>query len=63
MSNHAFAVRVPVVFLMSNIPNTNLFLIGISTPISTVFQIIICLAVYKYLTEKTIRSLDANEIQ
>ena len=59
----AFAVRVPVVFLMSSLPNTNLFLIGISTPISTVFQIIICLGVYKYLTNKTIRSLDANEIQ
>lgn len=57
----AFAVRVPVVYLMSSLPNTNLFLIGISTPISTVFQIIICLAVYKYLTNKTLKNLVLDE--
>jgi len=48
----AFAVRVPVVYLMSSLPNTNLFLIGISTPISSVFQIILCLAAYKYFENK-----------
>ncbi len=48
----AFAVRVPVVYLMSSLQNTNLFLIGISTPISTVFQIILCLAVFGHLEKK-----------
>ena len=40
------AIRIPMVILMRNLPNTNLFLIGLSTPIATFCQIIICFAYY-----------------
>lgn len=39
----AFAVRVPVVFFMSNLPDTNLFKIGLATPASSLFQIFLCI--------------------
>lgn len=42
----AFLIRIPVAFIMQHIGNGSLFLIGISTPISTVLQIIMCFAVY-----------------
>ena len=38
----AFCVRVPVVFLMSNLANTTLFHIGLATPISSIVQIVLC---------------------
>lgn len=40
------AIRIPMVILMRNLPNTNLFLIGLSTPIATLCQIIICFGYY-----------------
>ncbi len=39
----AFTVRVPVVFFMSSLPDTNLFKIGLATPASSLFQIILCI--------------------
>lgn len=42
----AFLVRIPVAFLMQNIGNGSLFLIGLATPCSTIIQIILCFAVY-----------------
>jgi len=37
---------------MSSLPNTNLFLIGLSTPISSVFQILLCLFAFTYFEKK-----------
>lgn len=45
----AFCVRVPVVFLMSNLQNTTLFHIGIATPISSIFQITLCVIFMIYI--------------
>ena len=38
----AFGVRVPVSYIMSRLPNTTLFKIGLATPASTIVQIIFC---------------------
>lgn len=43
----AFCVRIPAVFLMSRLPDTSLFYIGLGTPISSVVQIILCIAAYR----------------
>lgn len=37
-----FGVRVPVSFIMSKLPNTSLFKIGLATPASTIVQILFC---------------------
>lgn len=50
----ALCVRVPVVLLMSKIPNTTLFHIGLGTPASSVFQIILCLGFMIY-TNHTVK--------
>lgn len=42
----AFLVRIPVAFVMQHYGNGSLFLIGLSTPCSTILQIILCFAVY-----------------
>ncbi len=44
----AFFVRIPVVYLMSQIDNTSLFYIGLATPISSIVQIILCLVAYNF---------------
>lgn len=44
----AIGVRVPVVFFMSTLPETTLFLIGLGTPASSVFQILLCLGFLIY---------------
>lgn len=44
----AFCVRVPVVILMSNLPHTTLFHIGLATPASSIFQITLCLTFMVY---------------
>lgn len=48
----AFAVRVPVSFLMSTLEPVSLFHIGLATPCSTVLQIILCLLFYRSLRSK-----------
>ena len=50
----AFCVRVPVVFLMSNLTNTTLFHIGLATPVSSIVQIILCVffMIYTICVEK-----------
>ena len=42
----AFAIRIPVAFFMSRIPDVSLFYIGLATPISSVGQIVLCLGYY-----------------
>lgn len=43
----AFCVRIPAVFLMSRMDGATLFQIGLGTPISSVAQIILCVAAYR----------------
>lgn len=43
----AFCVRIPAVYLMSQIEGASLFHIGLGTPISSVAQIILCVAAYR----------------
>lgn len=45
----AFCVRVPVVIFVSGLANANLFQIGLATPMSSVFQIVLCVAFMLYL--------------
>lgn len=42
----AFAVRIPIVFFMSSLPETSLFLIGLGTPASSATQIVLCLILF-----------------
>jgi len=44
----AFCVRVPMVFLMSNLPNATLFHIGLATPGSSIVQIALCVIFMLY---------------
>lgn len=44
----AFCVRIPVVYLMSRIPQVGLFEIGLGTPISSMVQILLCVAAYRW---------------
>ena len=48
----AFCVRIPVAFLMKRYGHDSLFLIGLSTPCSTVVQIILCFVMYTVLKKK-----------
>ena len=49
----AFLVRVPVCFYMSSLPDTDLFLIGLATPASSLVQILLSLAMFFYMENKT----------
>lgn len=48
----AFVIRIPFAFLMKNIGNGSLFLIGMSIPCSTVLQIFMCFVAYFYFKKK-----------
>lgn len=48
----AFCVRIPVVFLMSQISGATLFHIGLGTPASSAVQILLCLIAYKIYTKQ-----------
>lgn len=48
----AIGVRVPAVFLISQLPNVTLFQIGLATPLSSIVQIILCLLMYFRLKNK-----------
>ena len=52
----AFLIRIPVAFIMQHFGKGSLFLIGLSTPLSTTLQIFMCFAVYihfsKSITDK-----------
>ena len=49
----AFCVRIPAVYLMSQIDGASLFHIGLGTPISSVAQIILCILVYRFYKKKS----------
>ena len=50
------AIRVPVALLMRSLENTNLFYIGLSTPVASFFQIVLCL-IYFFVTSKKLKEL------
>lgn len=52
----AFCVRIPVVYLMSRIPEVGLFEIGLGTPISSAVQILLCIATYRWCQSRAERS-------
>lgn len=43
----AFCVRIPAVYLMSQIDEASLFHIGLGTSVSSIAQIILCVATYR----------------
>jgi len=49
----AFLIRIPVSIIMNKIMNGSLFYIGLATPISTLFQIIVCVIFYFIRRKKT----------
>lgn len=48
----AFLIRIPVSILMSRLPNTNLVLMGMATPITTVYGIIFFAICFAWLKRK-----------
>lgn len=48
----AFCIRIPVSWAVSRLPGVNLFHIGLGIPISTIVQILICLAFMLYLSKR-----------
>jgi putative MATE family efflux protein len=44
----AFCVRIPAVYLMSQIDGASLFHIGLGTPISSMAQIVLCILAYQF---------------
>ena len=48
------AVRIPMVFLMRSLPNTNLFYIGLATPMASFFQIVLCV-IYFLATDRKMK--------
>ena len=48
----AFGVRVPAVFIISNLPDVTLFEIGLATPLSSIVQIILCIFMFVPLHRK-----------
>ena len=50
----AFCVRIPAVYLMSQIQGASLFHIGLGTPISSMAQIVLCILAYRFYNRKNI---------
>ncbi len=49
------AIRIPMAFIMRALPNTNLFYIGLATPISSVFQVSL-LVIYFFAINKKLKA-------
>lgn len=52
----AFLVRIPVVYLMSRVPDASLFHIGLGTPASSVVQIVLCLVAFVLFNRRVERT-------
>ena len=48
----SFAVRIPLCYYLSRIPDTDLFTIGLAVPISTVSSILMCVVYYFFVRKK-----------
>lgn len=55
----AFCIRIPVSILMSKLPGTSLFLVGLATPITTVYGIIFFLICFARLKKSEKRNLSS----
>lgn len=51
----AFAVRIPLSYLFSSLPDTNMTLIGIAVPVSAAVSLLMCI-VYFIVTQKKIKA-------
>ena len=49
----AFCVRIPVSILMSKLPNTSLMLVGLATPITTIYGILFFTICFLWIGRKT----------
>lgn len=49
----ALVIRVPLAYLFSQIDGVSLFVVGLATPISSVFQNTVCVIFYIYLAHKS----------
>ena len=56
----AFCVRIPVAFIMSRSANPSLFKVGLSTPCSSVVQVILCLVYMRSMRKKLTLCEDMN---
>lgn len=52
----AFLIKVPVVYIMSQLKNTSLFLIGLGIPISTFVQVLLCIGMFIFMEKKRKKS-------
>ena len=55
----AFCIRIPVSVFMSRLPGTSLMLVGLATPITTIYGIlffIICFAIIRHGERKSVSS-------
>ena len=48
----AFCIRIPVSILMSKLPNTSLMLVGLATPITTIYGIIFFVVCFRMMKRK-----------
>ncbi|NCB73858.1 MAG: MATE family efflux transporter [Clostridia bacterium] len=48
----SFAVRIPLCYYLSRLPNTDLFTIGLAVPLSTVASILMCVSYYIFVRKK-----------
>lgn len=48
----AFAVRIPLSYLFSSLPDTNMLLIGIAVPVSAAVSLIMCIVYFLYVYKK-----------
>lgn len=56
----AFLIRIPVSIIMSKLPNTSLMLVGLATPITTVYGIIFFVICFARLRKKTAKKALKN---
>ena len=57
----SFAVRIPLCYFLSRLPNTSLFIIGLAVPISTTACILMCVGYYLFIRKKRLTMHDLCE--
>ena len=50
----AFCIRIPVCILMSGLPNTSLMMVGLATPITTIYGIIFFMICFVWMKKKQV---------
>jgi putative MATE family efflux protein len=54
----AFLIRIPVSLFMSKLPHTSLVLLGLATPITTVYGILFFLVCFAWLRKKEVKEIE-----